>query len=72
MANIIIKAVPGAKAVRIERMLQGLKVWLTELPEDGKANAQLIEVLAEHYGVSKSQISIKSGHASRIKIVKIG
>lgn len=69
--TILIKVVPFAKSVRIEPMLTGLKVWLTAKPEDGAANAQLVEVLAAHFGVAKSAVSIKSGHTGRIKIVQI-
>ncbi|MBD1807251.1 DUF167 domain-containing protein [Microcoleus sp. FACHB-SPT15] len=40
-------------------------------PVDGKANKELIELLAKKFDVSKSQIRIKLGLSSRIKLVEI-
>jgi uncharacterized protein (TIGR00251 family) len=48
-----------------------LKVKLTAPPVDGAANEQLIELLAEKYGVKKSDIIILRGGTSRRKTVKI-
>ena len=48
-----------------------LKVKLTAPPVDGAANEQLIELLAEEYGVKKSNIIILRGETSRRKTVKI-
>ena len=48
-----------------------LKVKLTAPPVGGAANEQLIELLAEKYGVKKSNITILRGETSRRKTVKI-
>jgi len=48
-----------------------LKVKLTAPPVGGAANEQLIELLAEKYGVKKSNIIILRGGTSRRKTVKI-
>ena len=48
-----------------------LKVKLTAPPVGGAANEQLIELLAEKYGVRKSDITILRGETSRRKTVKI-
>ena len=40
-------------------------------PVDGKANEELIGLVAKHFGCAKSQVSIKSGAASKIKRVLI-
>src|SRR5213082_3059089 len=48
--------------------------WLARLrsaPIEGKANAELIALVAEHYQCPKSAVSIKSGAAGRIKLVRI-
>ena len=49
----------------------GLIVYLREKPVDGEANAALIKVLSKHFGVSKSQISIKVGGRGRSKLVEV-
>lgn len=49
-------------------------VWLAHLrspPVDGKANAELIGLVAKHFSCPRSAISIKSGASGRIKRVRI-
>jgi uncharacterized protein len=63
---------PGAKRTEFAgRHGERLKVRLAAPPVDGKANAALIEFLAEHYGVPRRNVTIEAGHASRQKRVSI-
>jgi uncharacterized protein (TIGR00251 family) len=48
-----------------------VKARIAAPPEHGKANQALIGLLAEHYGVSRSAITIVSGHAASLKLVRI-
>ena len=48
-----------------------LKVKLTSPPVDGAANEQLIEVLAEAFGIKKSAITIIRGQSSKNKVVEL-
>jgi uncharacterized protein (TIGR00251 family) len=48
-----------------------LKVKLTSPPIEGRANKELIEVLAEELGIAKKDIEIISGQSSKNKIVRI-
>lgn len=48
-----------------------IKVRLAAPPQDGKANAALIEFLAAHYGVPRRNVRITSGLKSRQKRVVI-
>jgi uncharacterized protein (TIGR00251 family) len=48
-----------------------LKVSVTAAPEDGKANAAVIALLAKEWGVAKSAISVVSGATDRRKLVEI-
>ena len=48
-----------------------LTVYLREKPIDGEANQALIKLLAKHFGVAKTCISIKTGARGRQKIVEI-
>ena len=48
-----------------------LKARVRAVPEDGAANAALIGLLAKHFAVSPSRVTIQSGHTSRIKRVTI-
>ena len=72
MTRITVRVIPNASASEVVgRELGVLKVKITASPVDGKANEALIEVLAEHYDVPKSSITIVKGHTSKIKIVEI-
>jgi uncharacterized protein len=40
-------------------------------PVDGKANAELIGLVAKHFKAAKSAVTIKSGAGARMKLVAI-
>lgn len=48
-----------------------LKARVSAPPEDGKANAALIDLLAETFAVPKKAVTIISGAAARTKHVQI-
>jgi uncharacterized protein len=67
-----VKVKPNSKSSKIVEEEDGsLTVHLKSPPVDGKANEELIKVLADKYDVSKSRITIKSGLTSRQKLVEI-
>ena len=67
-----VKVKPNSKKQLIEEMADGtLNVNLKSPPVDGKANKELIELLAEKFNVTKSQVQIKSGLSSKIKLIEI-
>jgi uncharacterized protein len=67
-----IKVKPGSKRPRIDEDASGaLTVHLKSPPVDGKANEELVSVLASRYGVPKSHVRIKSGLAARNKTIEI-
>lgn len=67
-----VKVKPNAKKQAIEESADGsLTVYLKSPPVDGKANKELIELLADQFKVPKLQIRIKSGLSSRTKWVEI-
>ena len=69
---IQVKVIPNSSKCCCEGWKEGvLRVRVPASPEKGKANAQLIEVLAEFFDTAKSNISILSGHSSRNKRVQI-
>lgn len=48
-----------------------LRVKVTAVPEDGKANEVLIKLLSKTLHISQSKISLVRGHTSRIKELQI-
>lgn len=70
--KLSVKVKPNAKQQKIEEDGAGnLVVWLKSPPTEGKANRELIELLSKKFQIPKSQISLKSGQASRQKIIEI-
>jgi uncharacterized protein len=48
-----------------------LKVYVTAPPEDGKANAALVQTIAAWIGMPKSAVTVASGQRSRLKSVLV-
>ncbi|OGY43554.1 MAG: hypothetical protein A3B89_03575 [Candidatus Buchananbacteria bacterium RIFCSPHIGHO2_02_FULL_40_13] len=70
--RIIIEVKPNAKEIKVEKITDNIyKIKLTASPIGGQANRQLIEVLAQYWGVAKSQVEIKSGRNSKSKVLII-
>ena len=58
----------------VETMSDGksvLKARVRAVPEDGKANAALVELLAKALRVPRSAVSVATGQTSRVKTLEI-
>lgn len=63
---------PGAKKTEVAGIHgDALKVRLAAPPVDGKANAALIAFVADRLGLARSAVTLKSGQASRRKVLEI-
>ncbi len=72
MKKLSVKVRPNSKQQKIEIGENGeVMIRLKSPPVKGKANAELVEFLAQEYNVKKSQVRIKSGLSSKIKQVEI-
>jgi uncharacterized protein YggU (UPF0235/DUF167 family) len=71
--RVTVKVKPGSKKGPLIETddVGSLTVFLQQRAVDGAANDGLIEVLAKHYGVSKSRITIEAGFTSRIKRIDV-
>lgn len=47
------------------------KIRLTQPARDGRANKQLVELLANYFAVPKKRVKISSGEHSRIKKIEV-
>lgn len=63
---------PGSKKGPLV-MVDGdqLTVFVRERAVDGKANTAVTELLAKHFGVSKTAVTVVRGHTGRHKVVDI-
>jgi uncharacterized protein (TIGR00251 family) len=73
MRIVTVRVKPHARTGTLEiRNDSSLIARLAAPPVDGKANAALVELLAEHFGVPRSKVRIKSGASARVKLIEIG
>lgn len=72
MHTLQVKVKPNARVSLLTQQDDG--AWLAQLkapPVDGKANAELIPLIARQFGVAKARVSIRSGASGRTKLVRI-
>jgi uncharacterized protein (TIGR00251 family) len=76
MSNITIqvKVKPTARQSLLTPPTEPGAAWNAQLkspPVDGKANEELIALVAKHFGCAKRSVSIRSGAGGRMKLVDI-
>lgn len=69
--RLAVRVTPNAKADAVAIEDGTVKVRVTVVPEDGKANKAVIALLAKALGVSKSSLSIVRGETARDKVVQL-
>lgn len=71
--TIQVKVKPNARISSLQEP-DGNGLWQAQLkssPIDGKANEELVALVAERFGCRKSAVSIKSGASGRLKLMHI-
>ena len=67
-----IRLTPRAARDGIDGLKDGhLQVRVRAVPEDGRANKALVELVAREIGVPKSTVSVASGQTHRLKTLLI-
>ncbi|MGX5673001.1 DUF167 domain-containing protein [Thermomonas sp. XSG] len=72
MPILQVKAKPNSRVSALTQQDDG--TWLAQLkspPVDGKANAELVELVARTFGCTKSSVTIKTGAGSKLKRVLV-
>ena len=66
---VSVRAAPRSSKAGIEGLWgdDAIKIRIKSAPVDGKANKELIEVLADEFDLAKSQVVFKSGETSKTK-----
>lgn len=70
-AEIALRVTPRASRNHVEETETGLRVYVTTVPEDGKANAAVQKLLARALGVPKSSLTLLRGQTARDKVFRI-
>ncbi len=72
-----VKVTPKAAHTKLGKIVQNadgrfvLKAYVTAVPENGKANRALIELLSKAFKIKKSQFHIQRGETDRNKTILI-
>ena len=66
-----VRVIPRARVQKIVADGDNLRVYTNAAPADGAANAAVIKMLAKHFDVPKSSISIVRGATSHDKVIEI-
>ena len=69
---IQVKVKPNARTAALSEQPDGS--WVAQVrspPADGRANAELIALVAERFAVRRAAITIRSGRSGRMKLIQI-
>ena len=69
--KIQVKVKPNSRSEEVSREGDSFIVKVKEPPREGKANQAVIRLLAEHLGVPKSRVRIRSGFSSKTKVIEV-
>ena len=70
--TIQVKVKPNSRTSVLDESADG--TWLARLkspPVDGKANDELVALVAARFGCAKAAVTIKSGASGRMKLIRI-
>jgi hypothetical protein len=72
VSRFTITLAPGAAQTKIVgRHGEGWKARVAARPERGRANAALVQLLAEALRVPRGRVSVVAGHTARRKVVEV-
>lgn len=67
-----VRVKPRSRVSSLERLSDG--TWVARLrapPVDGRANEELVALVAERFGRPKSAVTIRAGAGGRTKLVRV-
>jgi len=70
-AEFALRVTPKAASNRIVEEAGLLRIYITTVPEGGKANAAVLKLLAKALGVPKTRLVLLRGQAARDKLVRL-
>lgn len=70
-AEVAVRVTPKASRDRILFEADTIRVYVTTVPEDGKANKAVVKLLSKALGVPKTRLDLIRGATSRDKVFRI-
>jgi len=68
---IEVRVITNAKKKELKFEGDSLKVKITALPKEGRANTALIEYLADFFGMKRSEVKIIKGEKEKRKLISL-
>lgn len=69
--EIAVRVTPKASRNKITVEQGQIRVYVTTVPEGGKANAAVQKLLAKALGIAKSRLSLVRGQTARDKVFRV-
>lgn len=69
--DIHVRVTPKASRNKVDWAVDHFRVYVTTVPENGKATAAVIKLLAKSLGVPKSTLELVRGETSRDKVFRV-
>jgi uncharacterized protein YggU (UPF0235/DUF167 family) len=69
--ELSVRVTPRASRNDVKREDALLRVYVTVVPEDGKANREVTKLLARALGIAKSRLTLVRGHTARDKVFRV-
>jgi uncharacterized protein (TIGR00251 family) len=69
--KIQVKVKPSSRTEEVSQEGDSFIIKVKEPPREGRANQAVIKLLAEHFGLPRSQVRILSGFGGRNKVIEI-
>ena len=71
--EIAVRVTPraGRTAIKLDEA-GAIRVYVTTVPEDGKANAAVVKLLSKAVGVPKSRLELIRGATARDQVFRVG
>ena len=69
--KIQVKVSPNSREQGVKEIEGVLRVKVCAPAKEGKANKRLVEILAKHFAIPKSSISIVKGLTSKSKVIEL-
>ncbi|PCD76165.1 DUF167 domain-containing protein [Pseudothioclava arenosa] len=69
--EIALRVTPKASRNALVAAEDGLRVYVTVVPEGGKANREVQKILAKALGLAKSRLTLVRGETARDKVFRV-
>lgn len=70
-AEVSVRVTPKASRNKVDAQDGAIRVYVTTVPENGKATAAVQKLLAKSMGIAKSRLTLIRGQTNRDKVFRV-